>query len=95
MLESKRSAARNPEGVGPELPWVQPTDRIHHSSVPALTAKYDMNLTDASLSKVGRTGLVLTTDLDTQAGTYFMRVIVRDSESGLMSMTNETVEIPY
>jgi VWFA-related protein len=55
----------------------------------------EMRLRDQSLEKVLQTGVRIETELSAKAGTYLVRTVVRDSEGGLVSAVNSTVEIPY
>ncbi len=54
-----------------------------------------LRLRDATLARYLQTGITLTTHFDVKAGTYLVRAVVRDSESGQISGLNRTVEIPY
>jgi len=54
-----------------------------------------LRLLDRTLKQVGQSGVVLRGTIDVKVGTYLMRVVVRDSDSGRMSTVNSTVEIPY
>jgi VWFA-related protein len=55
----------------------------------------ELRLRDQSVEKVLQTGVKIETELNTKAGTYLVRTVVRDSESGQISAVNSTVEIPY
>jgi VWFA-related protein len=55
----------------------------------------ELRLRDQSLQKVVQTGVKIETELNTKPGTYLVRTVVRDSESGQISAMNSTVEIPY
>jgi VWFA-related protein len=54
-----------------------------------------LRLRDISLERYLQTGITIRTTLDVKPGTYLVRAIVRDSESGQISGLNRTVEIPY
>jgi hypothetical protein len=54
-----------------------------------------LRLRDVSLEKYLQTGITMRTLFDVKPGTYLVRAIVRDSESGQISGLNRTVEIPY
>jgi VWFA-related protein len=54
-----------------------------------------MRLRDSSLERYLQTGITMRNLFDVKPGTYLVRAIVRDSESGLISGLNRTVEIPY
>jgi VWFA-related protein len=54
-----------------------------------------LRLRDANLARYLQTGITLKTHFDVKPGTYLVRAVVRDSESGQISGLNRTVEIPY
>ena len=54
-----------------------------------------LRLRDATLTALLERGLTLRTHFDIKPGTYLVRTVVRDSESGQISGLNRTVEIPY
>jgi VWFA-related protein len=55
----------------------------------------ELRLRDQSLEKVLRAGVKIEAELKVKAGTYLVRTVVLDSESGQISAVNRTVEIPY
>jgi len=55
----------------------------------------EMRLRDDALQKYLQSGVSVRIDFDVKPGTYLVRSIVRDSESGQISGLNRTVEIPY
>jgi len=55
----------------------------------------ELHLRNVNLEKFLRTGVRIETDFNVKAGTYLVRAVVRDSESGQISALNRTVEIPY
>jgi hypothetical protein len=55
----------------------------------------ELRLRDASVEKFLRTGIKVDTVLKAKPGTYLVRTVVRDSESGQISAVNSAVEIPY
>ncbi len=55
----------------------------------------ELRLRDISLGKYLQTGITVRSQFDVKPGTYLVRAIVRDSESGQISGLNRTVEIPY
>ena len=55
----------------------------------------ELRLRDSSLERYLQTGITMRTLFDVKPGTYLVRAIVRDSESGQISGLNRTVEIPY
>lgn len=57
--------------------------------------KYELYLRDPTLNQMVRGGIFLKANLDAKVGTYLMRVVIRDAESGRISTSNNTVEIPY
>jgi len=54
-----------------------------------------LRLRDVSMERYSQTGITMRTLFDVKPGTYLVRAIVRDSESGQISGLNRTVEIPY
>jgi VWFA-related protein len=54
-----------------------------------------LRLRDATLTALLERGVTLRTHFDIKPGTYLVRTVVRDSESGQISGLNHTVEIPY
>jgi len=54
-----------------------------------------LRLRDETLERYLQTGITMRTLFDVKPGTYLVRAIVRDSESGQISGLNRTVEIPY
>ncbi len=55
----------------------------------------DLRLRDINLERYLQTGITMRTLFDVKPGTYLVRALVRDSESGQISALNRTVEIPY
>lgn len=55
----------------------------------------ELRLRDLSLQKYAQSGITIRTSFDVKPGTYLVRAVVRDSESGEISGLNRTVEIPY
>jgi len=55
----------------------------------------ELRLLDDSLQRYLQSGITMRTLFDVKPGTYLVRAIVRDSESGQISGLNRTVEIPY
>src|SRR5262249_54529861 len=54
-----------------------------------------LRLRDATLEQLAQSRLGPKTPVDVKPGTYLVRVVVRDSESGQLSALNRAVEIPY
>jgi hypothetical protein len=54
-----------------------------------------LRLRDVNLDRYQQTGITMRSLFDVRPGTYLVRAIVRDSESGQISGLNRTVEIPY
>ena len=54
----------------------------------------DMQLKDATLERVNKTGLTVRSGFDLQPGAFLVRVVVRDSEGSQMGATNRGVVIP-
>lgn len=55
----------------------------------------ELRLRDLSLQRYEQTGITVRAFFDVKPGTYLVRAVVRDSESGQISGLNRTVEIPY
>ncbi|MGO8788838.1 MAG: VWA domain-containing protein [Terriglobia bacterium] len=55
----------------------------------------ELHMHDSTLEKYLQTGIVVRTRFDVKPGTYLVRAIVRDAESGQIAGLNRTVEIPY
>lgn len=53
-----------------------------------------LRLGDDSLKRIEQTGMYLRVNLDAPAGSYLMRVVVRESEDGRIAADNSSVEIP-
>jgi VWFA-related protein len=69
-------------------------DRDGHE-VTGLQKTVELRLRDSSMERLLQTGITIRTALDVKPGTYLVRAVVRDSESGQISGLNRTVEIPY
>ena len=54
----------------------------------------DMQLKDATLERMNKTGLSVKLSFDLQPGTFLVRTVVRDSEGAQMGATNREVVIP-
>ena len=54
-----------------------------------------LRMLDGTLAKYLQSGITMKTLFDVKPGTYLVRAVVRDSESGQISGLNRTVEIPY
>ncbi len=50
---------------------------------------------DAVLEKYQQSGITLKSQFSIKPGTYIVRSVLRDSESGQIAGLNRTVEIPY
>jgi VWFA-related protein len=55
----------------------------------------ELKLRDATLERLTRTGMTVTTDFDVKPGAYVVRLVVRDAEADALSTQNGLVEIPY
>jgi hypothetical protein len=55
----------------------------------------DLCFHDSSMERFLQSGITIKTLLDVQPGTYLVRTVVRDSETGQISGVNRTVDIPY
>jgi VWFA-related protein len=53
----------------------------------------DMNLDEASLTRLRENGLRLSADLDAAAGTYVLRIVARESENGRIATVSRTVTL--
>jgi len=56
--------------------------------------RLEMRLKDETLAKRLDNGITVRSSFDVKAGTYMVRLVVRDSEGQLMSASNGTVNIP-
>jgi VWFA-related protein len=54
----------------------------------------ELQLKEATLERVNRTGLSVKSGFDLQPGTFLVRIVVRDSEGAQMGATNRGVVIP-
>jgi len=68
-------------------------DREGHL-VTVLEKVVDLNLRDATLASLLRSGMTLRTRFDVKSGTYLVRTVVRDSANGRMASLSSTVQIP-
>jgi hypothetical protein len=64
-------------------------------AVSSLEKVVELRMLDATLARFQQTGITMKTSFDVRPGTYQVRSVVRDSESGQISGLNRTVEIPY
>jgi VWFA-related protein len=55
----------------------------------------EMQLKDATLERLNRSGVSVKTSFDLQPGTFLVRIVVRDSEGAQLAATNRGVVIPY
>jgi VWFA-related protein len=55
----------------------------------------DLHMFDGTLQRYLQSGITMRTLFDVKPGTYLVRAVVRDSESGQIAGLNRTVEIPY
>jgi VWFA-related protein len=55
----------------------------------------DLRLRDATLARLTRTGMIVTTDFDVKPGAYVVRLVVHDADADALSTQNGVVEIPY
>ena len=56
--------------------------------------RLDLHLQDQTLKKEPGLGITLKADFDVSAGSYVIRVVVREQEGQLMAARNSTIEIP-
>jgi len=54
-----------------------------------------MKLRDATLERMGRSGISVKSSFDVKPGNYLVRLVVRDKEGELMAARNGAVVIPY
>ncbi len=54
----------------------------------------ELRLRDQNVARFLQSGVKIESELNVKPGTYLMRTVVRDSESGQVSALNSTVEIP-
>jgi hypothetical protein len=54
-----------------------------------------MKLRDETLEQLSRTGMTVRTNFDVKPGDYAVRLVVRDSQTAMLSSENGAVEIPY
>jgi hypothetical protein len=69
-------------------------DRDGHV-VKGLERSVELRLRDSSLAHYLQTGITIKTVFDVGPGTYQVRSVVRESETGQISSLNRAVEIPY
>ena len=55
----------------------------------------EMNLLDATLQKLDRSGITVKSSFDVKPGNYLVRLVIRDKEGELMAARNGAVAIPY
>jgi len=55
----------------------------------------EMRLLDATLERLGRSGISVKSSFDVKPGSYLVRLVVRDAEGELMAAKNGAVVIPY
>ncbi|HLZ13146.1 MAG TPA: VWA domain-containing protein [Candidatus Acidoferrum sp.] len=55
----------------------------------------EMRLLDATLDRLGRSGISIKSSFDVKPGSYLVRLVVRDAEGELMAAKNGAVVIPY
>jgi len=63
--------------------------------VTGLSKTVDMNLLDATYSRLSRSGFTVKTSFDVKPGTYLVRLVVRDAVGAQMAARNGAVVIPY
>ncbi len=63
--------------------------------VTGLSKIVDMNLLDATYTRLSRSGFTVKTSFDVKPGTYLVRLVVRDSVGAQMAARNGAVVIPY
>jgi VWFA-related protein len=63
--------------------------------VTGLSKVVDMNLLDATYSRLSSSGFTVKTSFDVKPGTYLVRLVVRDAVGAQMAARNGAVVIPY
>jgi VWFA-related protein len=63
--------------------------------VTGLSKVVDMNLLDATYTRLSRSGFTVKTSFDVKPGTYLVRLVVRDAVGAQMAARNGAVVIPY
>jgi hypothetical protein len=63
--------------------------------VTGLSKIVEMNLLDATYSRLSRSGFTVKTSFDVKPGTYLVRMVVRDAVGAQMAARNGAVVIPY
>lgn len=64
------------------------------NTVGAVEKTVDLHLKDATLARRMDSGITVKSVFDVTPGSYFVRIVVRDSEGQKMAAVNSTVEIP-
>ncbi len=84
-------------------------DGRHHNNLTVAAAIFDQNgnmltgnekviemrLRDATLERLGRSGITVKSSFTLKPGSYLVRLVVRDTEAELMAAQNGSVVIPY
>ncbi len=84
-------------------------DGRHHNNLTVAAAIFDengnmltgnekvieMRLRDATLERLGRSGITVKSSFALKPGSYLVRLVVRDTEAELMAAQNGSVVIPY
>jgi VWFA-related protein len=84
-------------------------DGRHHNNLIVVAAIFDengnilsanekvieMRLRDATLERLGRSGITVKSSFTVKPGSYLVRLVVRDAEGELMAAQNGSVVIPY
>jgi hypothetical protein len=55
----------------------------------------EMNLRDATLQRLDRSGITVKSSFDVKPGNYLVRLVVRDKEGEQMAARNGAVAIPF
>ena len=63
--------------------------------VTGLSKVVEMNLLDATYTRLSRSGFTVKTSFDVKPGTYLVRLVVRDAVGAQMAARNGAVVIPY
>jgi hypothetical protein len=90
-LQFRKEADRNVD----KLTFVTAVFDQDGHEVSAQEKAVDFRMHDSTLERYRQTGITMKTNFDVSPGTYQVRSVVRDSDSGQIAGLNRTVEIPY
>ncbi|MGA8437742.1 MAG: VWA domain-containing protein [Candidatus Sulfotelmatobacter sp.] len=94
-IDVRRLHLRKAEGRNyDELTVVSALFNGNGNLVQGIEKRITMHLKDETLEKKLNSGITLKTSFDVKPGSYFVRLVVRDSEAQLLSAENDAVRIP-